>query len=153
MKGLPLTYNSDLQEDKEGLFDVVDTLGSTLNIFNGMMATMRIKPEKMVEALDKGYVLATDMADYLVRKGAAFRVAHEAVGKLVNWAIEKDKVFSQVSLSEYRHFSPLFEDDVYLITIDRSLSARNSPGGTAPEQVRQALKEARKILRAEKVKK
>jgi argininosuccinate lyase len=153
MKGLPLTYNSDLQEDKEGLFDVADTLVSTLNIFNGMMATMRIKPEKMVEALDKGYLLATDMADYLVRKGAAFRVAHEVVGKLVKWAIEKDKVFSQVSLSEYRHFSPLFEDDVYLITIDRSLSARNSPGGTAPEQVRQALKEARKILRAEKLKK
>ena len=153
MKGLPLTYNSDLQEDKEGLFDVVDTLLSTLSIFNGMLTTMRIKPEQMVEALDKGYVLATDMADYLVRKGAAFRAAHEAVGKLVNWAIEKDKVFSQISLSEYQRFSPLFEDDVYLITIDRSLSARNSAGGTAPEQVRQALKEARKILKADKRKK
>jgi argininosuccinate lyase len=153
MKGLPLTYNSDLQEDKEGLFDVVDTLLSTLSIFDGMLATMRIKPEKMAAALDKGYVLATDMADYLVRKGAAFRVAHEGVGKLVNWAIEKDKVFSQISLSEYQHFSPLFEDDVYLITIDRSLSARDSAGGTAPDQVRQALKKARKILGAEKPKK
>jgi argininosuccinate lyase len=152
MKGLPLTYNSDLQEDKEGLFDVVDTLLSTLQIFNGMLATMQIKPAKMAEALDKGYLLATDIADYLVKKGAAFRDAHEAVGKLVNWAILQDKNFRQVSLNEYQSFSPLFDDDVYLITVDRSISARNVPGGTAPEQFRQALKEARKIIAAAKPK-
>ncbi len=153
LKGLPLAYDSDLQEDKEGLFDAVDTLLPSLSMFAGMLSTLRVKPEVMAEALDRGYLLATDLADYLVGKGAAFRVAHEAVGKLVNWAIENKKVFGQISLGEYQRFSPLFEDDVYLITVDRSLAARNNPGGTAPEQVSLALKEARRILSAGRRKK
>ncbi len=142
MKGLPLTYNSDLQEDKEGFFEVVDTLLATLNIFRGMVETMKIRPEKMAEALDKGYLLATDLADYLVGKGETFRSAHEAVGKLVSWAIEKDKPFSKISLQEYKQFSAKFAEDVYSITVERSLAARNNPGGTAPNQVKQALGEA-----------
>jgi argininosuccinate lyase len=146
MKGLPLAYNSDLQEDKEGLFDTVDTLLSTLEIFTGMIETIRFKPEKMVQALDQGYLLATDIADYLVGKGAPFRSAHEIVGKLVNWAIGSDKTFAEISLPEYRQFSKLFEDDVYLVTIDRSIAARNNPGGTALEQVRMALEAAKKVL-------
>jgi argininosuccinate lyase len=146
MKGLPLSYNRDLQEDKEGLFDVVDTLLATLEVITGMIDTMQIKADKMALALDKGYLLATDVADYLVKKGEAFRSAHAIVGKLVNWAGKKGKTFGEISLREYQKFSPLFEDDVYLITIDKSVSARNNPGGTAPEQVRLALEAAKKIL-------
>ena len=89
MKGLPLAYNRDLQEDKEGLFDTVDTLLATLKVFTGMIETLRIKPEKMAVALDNGYLLATDIADYLVKKGETFRNAHATVGKLVSWAIRK----------------------------------------------------------------
>jgi argininosuccinate lyase len=146
LKGLPLTYNSDLQEDKEGLFNVVDTLLSTLNIFTGMLKTMTVRPEKMTEALDKGYLLATDIADYLVKKGETFRNAHAAVGKMVSWASKKNLSLHQISLAEYQKFSDLFDDDVYLITFETSLNARNNPGATAPEQVEKALKLARKSL-------
>jgi argininosuccinate lyase len=146
LKGLPLTYNSDLQEDKEGLFNVVDTLLSTLNIFTGMLKTMTVRPEKMTEALDKGYLLATDIADYLVKKGETFRNAHAAVGKMVGWASKKNLSLHQISLAEYQKFSDLFDDDVYLITFETSLNARNNPGATAPEQVEKALKLARKSL-------
>jgi argininosuccinate lyase len=148
MKGLPLSYNSDLQEDKEGYFDTVDTLLSTLNIFQGMLESMTIRADKMGEALEQGYLLATDIADYLVRKGESFRNAHAIVGKLVSWAIEKKKSFSQISLKEYKKFSALFEDDVYLVTFETSLATRDNPGGTAPEQVAKALAEARRSLKA-----
>ncbi len=146
MKGLPLAYNSDMQEDKEGLFDTVDTLLATLEIFAGMVETIKFKPERMALTLDKGYLLATDIADYLVGKGVAFRSAHEIVGKLVNWAAENDKSFAEISLSQYRQFSKLFDDDVYLVTVDRSMAARNNPGGTAPEQIRAALEHAKQLL-------
>jgi argininosuccinate lyase len=144
MKGLPLAYNRDMQEDKEGLFDTVDTLLTTLAVFAGMIATVRFKPHKMAGALDGGYLLATDIADYLVKKGETFRGAHAVVGKLVNWAAEKEKTFCEISLEEYRNFSSLFEDDVYLITAEKSVSARNNPGGTAPERTKQALELAQK---------
>jgi argininosuccinate lyase len=146
MKGLPLSYNRDLQEDKEGLFDTVDTILSTLEVFTGMIATLRVKPDKMALALDKGYLLATDIADYLVKKGETFRGAHAIVGKLVNWASANDRSFAAISLDEYRSFSNLFDDDVYLITAFSSISARNNPGGTAPGQVQSALETAEKKL-------
>ena len=146
MKGLPLAYNRDLQEDKEGLFDTVDTLISTLQVFAGMIETSKVKADKMAAALDKGYLLATDIADYLVKKGDTFRHAHTVVGKLVSWAIEKGKSFHEISLDEYKDFSPLFEDDVYLITLEKSLAARNNPGGTAPAQVERALAAAKNTL-------
>jgi len=146
MKGLPLAYNSDLQEDKEGLFDTFDNLLGTLQIFAGMVETIKFKPEKMTVALDKGYLLATDIADYLVSKGAPFRTAHEIVGKLVNWAAENDKTFAEINLDQYRQFSDLFDKDVYRITIERSLASRDNPGGTAPVQVAKALAEAKKTL-------
>jgi argininosuccinate lyase len=146
MKGLPLSYNRDLQEDKEGLFDTVDTLLSTLEVFAGMIETIQFKIDKMAIALDTGYLLATDIADYLVKKGESFRNAHAIVGKLVNWAIKEKKTFAEISLANYQDFSPLFEDDVYLVTVEKSLSARNNIGGTAPEQVKQALRAARKVL-------
>jgi len=146
MKGLPLSYNRDLQEDKEGLFDVADTLSSTLKVFAGMLGTLIVNSGKMAQALDKGYLLATDIADYLVKKGVTFRAAHEIVGKLVNWAVTQNKSFREISLAEYQSFSTWFAEDVYSITVEQSLSARNNPGGTSPEQVKEALESARKIL-------
>ena len=96
--------------------------------------------------MDKGYLLATDIADYLVKKGDTFRNAHAVVGKLVKWANDTGKSFSEISLENYKHFSPLFDNDVYLITFEKSISARNNPGGTAPEQVKGALARAKELL-------
>jgi argininosuccinate lyase len=146
LKALPLAYNSDLQEDKEGLFDVVDTLISTLDIFTGMISTLRIKANRMLEATGYGYILATDVADYLVQKGMAFRSAHEIVGKLVNMASQGNMNLDELPLTEYKKLSPLFENDVYAITLESSTRARNSFGGTAPRQVSRAIRVARKIV-------
>ncbi len=150
MKGLPLSYNRDLQEDKEGLFDVVDTLLATLEVMTGMLETLRINPSCMAQALDQGYLLATDIADYLVKKGETFRSAHSAVGQLVRWAVENGRTFDKIKLEEYRQFSILFEIDVYLITSAVSVQSRNNPGGTAPAQVIKALLEAKIALQLEK---
>jgi len=146
MKALPLSYNRDMQEDKEGFFDTVDTLLSTLEVFTGMVKTLRIKAENTGRAVRRGYILATDLADYLVKKGEPFRTAHEIVGRLVSYAVEKDKSFSELSLAEYKNFSPLFGEDVYSITVESSLAARDVIGGTAPKQVDAALATAKKII-------
>jgi len=146
MKALPLAYNKDMQEDKEGLFDTVDTLLSTSEVFAGMVKTLKVKPENARRAVEWGYILATDLADYLVKKGEAFRTAHEIVAKLVSYAMEKNKPFSELSLAEYKKFSPLFEKDVHSITIESSIAARDVVGGTAPKQVAKALANARKLL-------
>jgi argininosuccinate lyase len=148
MKGLPLAYNRDMQEDKEGFFDSVDTVLSTLEVFAGMLATLKVKAESARRAVGRGYILATDLADYLVKKGEAFRTAHDIVGRLVGYATEKNKPFSELSLSEYKKFSPLFAQDVYAITIESSLAARDVVGGTAPKQVARALARAKKIIGA-----
>ena len=149
MKGLPLAYNSDLQEDKEGFFDCVDTLLDTLDIFAGMVKTVTVRPQRTKQAAGRGYILATDLADYLVGKGAAFRTAHEAVARLVSYAVEHTKDLKDLTLVEYKEFSPLFGEDVKKISIKTSLSARNVPGGTAPRQVAVALRRARKLLETE----
>jgi argininosuccinate lyase len=146
MKALPLAYNSDLQEDKEGLFDTVDTLISTLDIFAGMLNTLSVDPVKTRAAAGYGYILATDLADYLVRKGEAFRSAHEIVGKLVNYAVQKNLPLKKLSLAEYRKFSLRFAEDVFSIDLESSLRARNTVGGTSPQQVSRALRAARKII-------
>ena len=146
MKALPLAYNRDLQEDKEGLFDTTDTLLSTLEVFTGMMNTIRIKKAKMEKATKRGYTLATDMADYLVRKGVPFRNAHSITGKLVSYALEKGKSLGELNLAEYKDFSPLFNEDVYTITVETAIAARDNIGGTAPKQVKQALANAKKII-------
>ncbi len=145
MKALPLAYNRDLQEDKEGFFDTVDTLLSTLEVFTGMVATLRVKAENTGQAVQRGYILATDLADYLAKKGEAFRTAHEIVARLVSYAIGKGKSFSELSLAEYKDFSPLFSEDVYSITVESSIAARDVVGGTAPKQVARALAAAKKI--------
>jgi len=146
MKGLPLAYNRDMQEDKEGFFDTVDTLLSSLEVFTGMIRTLRIKAENTKRAAKRGYILATDLADYLSKKGEPFRTAHDIVARLVSYAMEKGKSFSELSLSEYKRFSPLFENDVYSVTVESSIAARDVVGGTAPRQVEQALATAKEII-------
>ena len=146
MKALPLSYNRDLQEDKEGLFDTVDTLLSSLEVFSGMTGSLKIKAENMERAANRDYILATDLADYLVRKGEAFRSAHGIIARLISYAMEKGEALSQLNLSEYQRFSPLFGDDVYSVTVSSSIAARNIIGGTAPEQVARALAKAKGIV-------
>jgi argininosuccinate lyase len=146
MKGLPLAYNRDMQEDKEGFFNTVDALLSTLEVFIGMVNTLRVRAENTGQAANRGYILATDLSDYLVKKGEAFRTAHDIVGRLVSYAMEKGKSFSRLSLDEYKKFSPRFEDDVYLVTVESSIAARDIVGGTAPRQVERALATAKKIV-------
>ena len=146
MKGLPLSYNRDMQEDKEGFFDTIDTLLSTLEVFTGMVKTLKVKAENTGQAVKRGYILATDLADYLVGKGESFRTAYDIVARLVSYAMEKGKSFSELSLTEYKDFSPLFGEDVYSITIESSIAARDIIGGTAPKQVEQALATAKEII-------
>jgi len=146
MKALPLAYNRDMQEDKEGFFDTVDTLLSSLEVFSGMIKTLRVKAENTRQAAKRGYILATDLADYLVKKGEAFRTAHDIVARLVSYAMEKGKSFSELSLTEYKNFSTLFEQDIYSITVEGSIAAKDIIGGTAPKQVAEALSRAKNIV-------
>jgi argininosuccinate lyase len=146
MKALPLAYNRDMQEDKEGFFDSVDTLLATLEVVTGIIKTIRVKKENMKQATQRGYLLATDLADYLVKKGESFRSAHNTVGKLVSYTAQKGKALNELSLAEYKQFSPLFGEDARSITTETSIAARDNTGGTAPKQVNKALARARKIV-------
>ncbi len=148
MKGLPLSYNKDLQEDKEGLFDTVDTLLSTLAVFAGMLKTVTVKAERAGQAAGAGYILATDVADYLAKKGLPFRRAHEVVAKLVSYSAGKGKELHQLELGEYRQFSPLFDAAVLDISVETSVKARNVVGGTAPRQVEAQLARARGLVKS-----
>ena len=149
MKGLPLTYNRDMQEDKEGFFDTFDTLLATLAIFADMIEKMQIVPERMREAAQGSYVLATDIADYLVDKGMPFREAHGVVARLSEYAGGRGVQFEELSLDEYRSFSDLFDEEVLAISVDSSVGARNVPGGTAFSRVKQAVVEAKSQLLSE----
>ncbi len=147
MKGQPLAYNKDNQEDKEPLFDTVDTLTDTLRIFVDLVPGITVRPEPMANALLQGYATATDLADYLVRKGLPFREAHEVVGLAVKAAEQKGVDLADLTLAELQAFSKLIESDVvHALTVDGSLSARNHIGGTAPTQVKAAISRARKRL-------
>ena len=148
LKGLPLTYNRDLQEDKEGFFDTVDTLLGTLEVFAGMISTMEIDRERTGRAARDGYMLATDIADYLVGKGEPFRAAHGIVSELTRYAASQGKGLHEVDMSEYRQFSPSFDEDVYSIRAETSIAGRDVKGGTGPRQVEEAMKQAREILEA-----
>jgi argininosuccinate lyase len=137
MKGQPLAYNKDNQEDKEPLFDTVDTLKDTLRIFAEMAAGITVKPEAMERAARKGYATATDLADYLVKKGLPFRDAHEVVAHAVKDAIAQGVDLSELSLSQLQAYNPAIEQDVFdVLSLRGSLNARNLLGGTAPAQVR-----------------
>jgi argininosuccinate lyase len=147
MKGQPLAYNKDNQEDKEPLFDTADTVVDTLRIFADMVPGIAVRADNMRAALDLGFATATDLADYLVKKGLPFRDAHEAVARAVRAAEQKDCDVSDLSLDELRGFSPLVAEDVYaVLTVEGSLASRNHIGGTAPEQVRAAIARRRKEI-------
>ena len=146
LKGLPLTYNRDLQEDKEGFFDTVDTLLATLNVYEGMLGSLKVIGERMSEFANESYMLATDMADYLVSKEVPFREAHGIMRNLCDYCEDQGKELKELSLSEYHAFSNVFEDDVYNITAWSSVEARDNLGGTAPSQVEQELGEARRQM-------
>ncbi|HEX9179112.1 MAG TPA: argininosuccinate lyase [Burkholderiales bacterium] len=148
MKGQPLAYNKDNQEDKEPLFDAVDTLTDTLRIYADMIPGITVNKEAMRRAAARGFSTATDLADYLVRKGLPFRDAHEAVARAVRTAEAKGCDLSALSLAELQQFSPLAGEDVFrVLTLEGSLASRNHVGGTAPEQVRAAIARARASLR------
>ena len=149
LKGLPLAYNRDLQEDKLPLFDTVDTLLGTLNVLAAMIPALTMNRERMEQAAAGSYTLATDLADYLARKGVPFRDAHQAVAELVRYAEAEGKPWNALSLEEYRRFSPLFDQDVLLLDLSASIAARDVPGGTAPARVAEALKLARERLKSD----
>lgn len=144
MKGQPLAYNKDNQEDKEPLFDSVRTVENSLAIFGAMMTAVTLKRENMEQAALRGFATATDLADYLVRKGLPFRDAHAVVGAVVKYCLERGIDLSGLSPQELRGFSPLIDEDVlHVLTLTGSVEARNHVGGTAPNQVRAAIKRAR----------
>ena len=147
MKSQPLAYNKDNQEDKEPLFDTVDTLTQTLRIYADMVRGITVKPDAMRSAAMQGYATATDLADYLVKKGLPFRDAHEAVALVVRFAEQRSCDLSDLTLEELKEFSPLIVDDVYsVLTLDGSLASRSHIGGTAPQQVEAAIVQARNHL-------
>jgi argininosuccinate lyase len=137
MKGLPLAYNKDMQEDKEPLFDTIDTVKGSLKIFADMIREMRINPSTMRAAAAKGFSTATDVADYLVRKGLPFRDAHEVVGRAVHYCIENEMELKELSVAEWQLFSGKIDRDIFeCITLEASVNARAATGGTAEERVR-----------------
>lgn len=147
MKGQPLAYNKDNQEDKEPLFDAVDTVADSLRAFADMVPAIQARRENMREAALRGFSTATDLADYLVRKGLPFRDCHEIVGHAVRYGVENNKDLAEMSLAELRQFSDKIDNDVFaVLTLEGSVNARNHLGGTAPTQVKQAIKRNRELL-------
>ncbi|MCG7866958.1 MAG: argininosuccinate lyase [Candidatus Thiodiazotropha taylori] len=147
MKSQPLAYNKDNQEDKEPLFDTVDNLKGSLKVFAEMIPAISCRKQAMRQAAMQGFATATDLADYLVRKGIPFRDAHEVVGKAVAFGVAESRDLSEMSLAELQQFSGQIDEDVFeILTLEGSVSARDHIGGTAPAQVRQAIQRARQRL-------
>jgi argininosuccinate lyase len=146
IKGLPLTYNRDLQEDKEGLFDTADTVITSLESAAGMISGLTINADRMRQAAENSFVLATDFADYLVGKGVPFREAYIAVSDLSKQCIADGKGFSELTLQDFQSASELFDEGVLEITLESAVAARDVPGGTAPERVVAAIVEAKQML-------
>ena len=147
MKGLPLAYNKDMQEDKEPIFDSVDTVRQCLTIFTPMLATMRVRTDRMRQAASAGFINATDCADYLTGKGLPFRTAYQITGALVARCIQEGTTLEALPLSVYREFSPCFDEDVYqAIDLDACVEKRRSYGGTAPASVRKQIASLRAQL-------
>lgn len=148
MKGTPLSYNRDFQEDKEAMFDAADTVKSCLEIAELLIAGMEPVPEKMRAGCERGFMLATDLADYLVRKGLGFRQAHHAVGSLVRYCEGKGKSFGELKLNEFKKASELFDKDVFrLLSPEQSVKSKDTPGGTAPAQVRKQINRIKTTLK------
>ena len=147
LKGLPLAYNKDMQEDKESLFDTVDTVISCLDVFSGMISTMKAIPENMRKAANGGFINATDLADYLVKKGLPFRSAYKICGKIVAKCIELNKDLESLSLSEYKQFSDLFDQSLYEhINLENCVNKRVSEGGTSTKSVQKQISYVKGIL-------
>ena len=147
MKSLPLAYNKDMQEDKEAIFNAVDTVKMCLPVFSNMLATMKLRKANMYKAAQGGFTNATDIADYLVKKGIPFRSAHEIIGKMVLYCIDNNKAIDEMSMEEFRSFSDKIQEDVYVeISLEKCVSGRNLPGGPAEETVKKAIQNAQAFL-------
>ncbi|MEY4717420.1 MAG: hypothetical protein RL563_38, partial [Pseudomonadota bacterium] len=147
MKSQPLAYNKDNQEDKEPLFDTADTLINCLRAFADMIPHIKAKRDSMYRSAKQGFATATDLADYLVRKGMAFRDAHEVVGQAVRLGLDSQRDLSELTLAELRDFSSAIDSDVFdILKLEGSVALRNHIGGTAPAQVRKAIETARQQI-------
>ncbi|HQU82335.1 MAG TPA: argininosuccinate lyase [Pyrinomonadaceae bacterium] len=150
MKGLPLAYNKDMQEDKEAVFDTVDNVKISLQVATIVMRNLRVNEEKTRAAATKGYLNATELADYLVHKNVPFRTAHDTVGKVVLYAISKNKELDELKLEEFQQFSDEIKQDVFdALSLEKTLAAKNQLGGTSPERVYEALDAAKRNLEME----
>ncbi|MFA6866933.1 MAG: argininosuccinate lyase, partial [Clostridia bacterium] len=153
LKGLPLAYNKDMQEDKQTLFESIDSILDSICVTKGMIKTAKINSHNMLSACKSGYLNATDCADYLTKKGLAFRDAYKVVGKLVKWAIVEDLALSDIYLDKLKEFSPLFDEDIYqAIDIKNCVIKRNSYGGPAPTQVEAQISNLYKFISEHKEK-
>jgi argininosuccinate lyase len=147
LKGLPLAYNKDMQEDKESLFDAVDTVKMCLDVFAPMIASMKALPENMKKAAGTGFINATDLADYLVKKGMPFRTAYKICGQIVSECIQTGKVLENLDLATYKKYSDLFEDDLYNeISLETCVNKRISEGGTSVKSVEKQIATVKGIL-------
>ena len=136
LKGLPLAYNKDMQEDKEAIFDAIDTVKQCLTVFPPMIQTMKALPDNMLKAAQKGFINATDLADYLTKKGTPFRSAYKTVGQIVAHCIQNNTVLDDLPLEDYKTFHPQFEQDVYdVISLRRCVESRISAGGTSQASI------------------
>jgi argininosuccinate lyase len=148
MKGLPLAYNTDLQEDKEAVFDALDTVKACLSVFTGMFQSASFNTDNMYQSALGGYSNATDAADWLVKKGVTFREAHEIIGKLVRYAIEKKAPLEKLTLDELKSVSGIFDETLYeAISVETCVNARNVAGGPAESAVLKAIENAERFLR------
>jgi argininosuccinate lyase len=148
LKGLPLAYNKDMQEDKEAVFDAFDTVSACLQVTSTVMHNLAVNRDRARAAASSGYMNATELADYLVRKGLPFRTAHEVVGRIVMHAIEAGKELDELSVAEFREFSPLFAEDVHVaLALEQTLKSKAQLGGTSPELLAAALAQARQSLK------
>lgn len=153
MKALPLTYNKDMQEDKEPVFDAIDTVKLSLPIFAEILRTMKINKQNMKKSAEKGFTNATDAADYLVKKGVPFRDAHEIIGKLVLYCINNSKSLEELSINEYKKMSSIFDEDIYkAISLEECINKRNIIGGPSKEMVMLTISKAEKYLKDRKTK-
>jgi len=147
MKALPLAYNKDMQEDKEAIFDSIDTVKMCLQVFTRMIETMKINRENMLDAARSGFTNATDIADYLTKKGVPFRDSHNITGKLIAYCMEHKKEISELTIEEFKSFSPYFKDDIYSeITLQACVDGRNLTGGPAKESVMASIAKVKKLL-------
>jgi argininosuccinate lyase len=147
LKSLPLSYNRDLQEDKEGMFDSFNSLNNSLTIFGSLMESIVVNKDKFVKEIDGSYMLSTDLADYLVRKGVAFRETHHIVRKLVKYASDNEKRLDQIEIEDYKKFCDLFEDDLYeYLSAEKCLENKRTIGSPNPQFVKTSIQEWKKVL-------